>query len=109
MRRAARVAAVLLVFAQGLGACKRALIPDVPGMDVRIGHESKPTGPVVTPESISGGACGPNLPPCPGTTVCFVVHGKPICTTEDAACKAAGCEGRPCQILESFPMRAVCP
>jgi hypothetical protein len=62
-------------------------------MDVRIGHESKPTGPVVTPESMSGAACGPDLPPCPGTTACFVVGGKAICTTEDAACKAAG-EGR---------------
>ena len=108
MRLAARAAIVLLLAAQALAGCKQALLPDVPGMDVRIGHESKPTGPVITPESVSGGACGPNLAPCPATTACFQIGDRAVCTTEDAACEAAGCRGRPCEILESFPMRAVC-
>lgn len=108
MRRAASFAILLLLAAPGLAGCKRALLPDVPGMNVRIGQDSKPTGPIVTPESLSGAACGPDLPPCPGTTACFEVGGKPTCTTEDAACEAAGCQGRPCQVLESFPMRALC-
>ena len=106
MRRTAHLALALLLAAGAVGGCRRVLAPNIPG--VRIGHESKPTGPIVTAESLSGAPCGPNLPPCPGTTACFVVNGKPICTTEDAACEAAGCKGRPCQILESFPMRAEC-
>jgi hypothetical protein len=106
MRRAARLALAALLAAMVVAGCRQAFAPNIPG--VRIGHESTPTGPVITAESLSGAPCGPNLPPCPGPTACFVVHGKPTCTTEDAACEAAGCKGRPCQILESFPMRAEC-
>ena len=103
------VRAFLVVFLlAGLAGCKHLLkVPDVGG-NIRIGHETKPTGPIITSETQSGAACGPNLPACPGTTGCFVVKDKPVCTTEDAACAAAGCGSKPCQIQESYPMRAVC-
>ncbi|MDP3938414.1 MAG: hypothetical protein Q8R92_09780 [Deltaproteobacteria bacterium] len=107
MIRAAGVA-VLLLSAALLGTGCKHLIRVPGGGDLRIGQESKPVGPIITDETRSGAACGPGLAACPGGTACFAKEGEATCVTEEAACKAAGCGSRPCEIAESFPMKAIC-
>ncbi len=89
-----------------LGGCRHVL--RTPGGDIRIGDDPDPVAPLVTPESQSGGACGPGLPPCPGGTQCFATGDAPTCLTEEAACAEAGCGDKLCQIAESFPLQALC-
>jgi len=106
VNRAAAIAVSLLA-ASVLGTGCKHLIR-VPGGDIRIGHETQPVAPVITDADRSGAPCGPGLPACPGSTACFATNGEGVCTTEEAACRAAGCADRPCEIAESFPMRAIC-
>lgn len=89
-----------------LGGCRHVLRPR--WGDIRIWADPEPVAPLVTPESQSGGACGPGLPPCPGGTRCFATGDAPTCLTEEAACAEAGCADTLCQIVESFPLKALC-
>lgn len=106
MRSALPFLAAILLAPLAHAGCRHTI--QIPGGDIRIGHETHPTGPLITRESQSGAPCGPGLPSCPGTIQCFAEGGKATCMTEDAACTAAACGQRPCEILESFPLRAVC-
>ena len=105
-RRALFMVVTLIVGLAVAPACRHLI--RVPGGDIRIGQESEPTGPIITDEARSGALCGPGLESCLGGTKCFKANGKAVCMTEDAACEAADCGGSLCQILESFPMQAVC-
>ncbi|MFQ5457662.1 MAG: hypothetical protein ACE5FC_04305 [Myxococcota bacterium] len=108
MTRATLIGLLALVtILAGSPACRHFIkIPG--GGDIRIGHESEPVGPIVNDETRSGASCGPERPPCRGGTRCFGNNGKAACMTEEAACEAAGCGGKLCEILESFPLKAVC-
>jgi hypothetical protein len=106
VRRTSTLLVMILLAVIAATACRHKL--GIPGGEIRIGRETHPTGPIITPESQSGAPCGPGLSPCPGTTQCFAVGVKASCMTEDAACAAARCGIRPCQVIESFPMKAIC-
>lgn len=106
MRRAVLSALLAAALAFPTAGCKHLI--RLPGGDIRIGQDTEPVGPIVTAEDRSGAACGPDLPACPGGTACFSSKDGAKCMTEDAACAAAGCAERPCEITESFPMRAIC-
>ena len=98
--------AVAVTLAGAPPACKH--LVRLPGGDIRIGEESEPVGPIITDETRSGVSCGPALPPCQGGTRCFAKSGEALCMTEEAACEAAACSGGLCEILDSFPLQAVC-
>jgi hypothetical protein len=102
----ARWAFMLFFCALVLSGCKHVM--HLPGGDIRLFEETEPVAPMITPESRSGGACGPDLAPCPGGTQCFTIGEKSTCLTEKGACEAAGCGDRLCQIVETFPLGAVC-
>lgn len=100
-----RALILLIAFAVAPG-CKH--IIKVPGGDIRLWEDPEPVGPIVDAASRSGVSCGAELPRCLGGTQCFAGREAAVCMTEEAACEAAGCSGGLCEILESFPLQAVC-
>ena len=101
-----RVLILLIALAVSPPGCKHFI--KVPGGDIRLWEDPEPVGPIVNAETRSGVTCGSELPRCLGGTQCFSGNGEAICMTEEAACEAAGCSGGLCEILDSFPLQAVC-
>lgn len=99
-------ALILLVALAMAPGCKH--IIKMPGGDIRLWEDPEPVGPIVDAETHSGVPCGADLPRCRGGTQCFSGNGEAVCMTEEAACKAVGCCGGLCEIIESLPLQAVC-